>query len=283
MSFNPSDIVAVLSGGSNNTDPQRSVGGNPSSTPVIKGQIRNLFPDISRTDVQSGLIDHRCVYLFNDSDVPVYNVEIFILAEIAHGSSILIGVDYQNESQRITVSGSPTGGTFDLAYNTNSVSVAWGNASTETAQNIEQALNSMMSGSEHVIKSVHVASQEISDEKVIFDINFIGYDGYRFFDTLYVSKNLLVGDAGQQPDVVVESIIHGSPINTIAPRLDIDTTVPGGVEFRDAQEFSPIVIPRLMPMDGFPLWFQRITERNATEISRDGFAIRIRMTTSNPF
>ena len=61
MTATTSDIVMVYTGGSVNTDPSQSLGGNPSNQPV-SGLANNLFKDITDAQSVSGLIDYRCFY-----------------------------------------------------------------------------------------------------------------------------------------------------------------------------------------------------------------------------
>ena len=59
------DISIVLSGGSSNSNPNLSLGGSPSSTPITNNSINNLFDDISAAQLDAGRIDYRCFYKIN--------------------------------------------------------------------------------------------------------------------------------------------------------------------------------------------------------------------------
>ena len=58
------DIVYFMSGGSGNSNPNNSIGGDPSSSP-ISGLVNNLFDNISPEETTAGKTDYRCFYIFN--------------------------------------------------------------------------------------------------------------------------------------------------------------------------------------------------------------------------
>ena len=111
-----SEISLVLSGGSVNSDPSLSLGGNPSSSPVNSNALNNIFNDITPDESLSGLEDYRCVYFFNDSDDPIFNLKLWMLSETENGSSVTLGIQDKDEIQRLTITGTPTGGSFSLTY-----------------------------------------------------------------------------------------------------------------------------------------------------------------------
>jgi hypothetical protein len=66
----PSNIPAVdlgmfLTGGSSNTDPNLSIGGNVSSTEITSDNLNNLFRRITESEAGSGITIYRCVALKN--------------------------------------------------------------------------------------------------------------------------------------------------------------------------------------------------------------------------
>lgn len=286
MTFSPNDIVLVLSGGSSNTDPGASLGGNPSATPVINGRINNIFRNLTGQDLSSGITDYRCVYVFNDSNVPVYNIAIYIPQELAGGSPVYIGIQSQDEVQRLLVPGVITGGSFQLIYSQQPVTINWNIDPQAMAQSIQSSLNSLTSpASLPLLRQVLVTGQIVSDSLVIFDITFQLFDGSRDHDILQIVENNLT--RSDQPNVpvplTVQMIQQGSPINTIAPKIGVDTTVPNGITFGIPSEIEPIVLPRLMSMEGFPLWFKRVTQANSAPAAADGLAVRFHVETTGPF
>ena len=75
---------------------------------------------------------------------------------------------------------------------------------------------------------------------------------------------------------------EGSPINTIAPEINVEVTPPGGVGFFAASELSPIELPKLAPDEGFPLWIKRVTEAGVEAKERDGFKLRFSAQSMEP-
>lgn len=116
MTASSSDIVVVLTGGSNNYNPNASIGGNPSSYPIT-GSLNNLFNNVSDVEAATGTIDYRCVYIFNNNSInTIYNVQVYTTELENAVSTIAIGIDSSSEVQKITIGGSVTGGSFQISY-----------------------------------------------------------------------------------------------------------------------------------------------------------------------
>ena len=69
------DISFVLSGGSTNLNPNNSLGGMPSSAPIVDSTMNNLFDDVSALESQTDFVDYRCFYIFNDGTTAVYDAD----------------------------------------------------------------------------------------------------------------------------------------------------------------------------------------------------------------
>ena len=273
MTTKATDISTVLSGGSNNIDANASLGGNPSFSPVTTDVLNNLFSDISIEESGEGKEDYRCIYFFNDGDTTVFNLSLWIIEQITDGATIEIGIDDRDEIQRITLSGDAiTGGSFTLSYkgvsfvsDYNSDLGIWATAlETSLLELVNPATNKTF------FQELSITAQSNGPDVVIFDIEFSGKDGKRGFDRLVLEDNSLT------PDVEVEITTprEGSPINTIAPEIDVETTPPGGVGFFVASEISPIVFYKFFSDDGFPMWVKRVTPVDAVAKENDGFRLR---------
>jgi hypothetical protein len=60
------DIFFSFSGGNNNTFPSLSLGGLPNVTQTFRGQdLFNIFPDVTPTQATYGVVQHRCLYVWN--------------------------------------------------------------------------------------------------------------------------------------------------------------------------------------------------------------------------
>jgi hypothetical protein len=269
------DISIVLSGGAGNSNPNNAIGGDPSTSVIVSG-INNLFENISPDEISEGLTDYRCFYVFNDGDSTIYDIRVWIESEVDLGSTVFLGIDSKDETQRITIEGTITGGYFILQYATVTGNVTTGNIlfNSDVAvwgANIASALNALIdSNSELVLGDVEVIPTP-TPSGVSFEILFKNEDGSKSHSQLALapSGNNLIGPP--TPTISISVIQGGSPVNTSAPSLDVATTTPTGVFFVYPEKTSPILIPKLRPFDGFPIWVKRVTEATAEPVENDGF------------
>lgn len=270
MSTTASDISVVLSGGTINISPNDSLGGDPSSTPFTTNTVNNMFDDISPEQSRDGYEDYRCLYIFNDGELPIYSAKIWVEEEFSDGASVLLGLDLKDEIQRITISGSVSGGSLTLSYGDESFVSSYNASLAAWATALEDSLNALESDDESLLSGVTVTAQNISGGGVAFDVRFLELDGRRNHDTILLVANNLTPSTS----ATITTIQHGSPINTVAVEIDLETTPPGGVTFVDTSEESPLELPKLLPEDGFPIWIKRVVEAGATAKANDGFRLQ---------
>lgn len=94
MPINSANLVYYLSGGTNNSNPNASLGGVRSTT-TVGGGINNLFDDVTGTESTAGMVDYRCIYFRNqDSDADgLMNPVVWISSNTPSSSSeIYIGI-----------------------------------------------------------------------------------------------------------------------------------------------------------------------------------------------
>lgn len=273
-------ISVVLSGGSENTDPSFSLGGNPSSTAInIAQTLNNIFDDVSPAETEDGIEDYRCFYIFNDAeDAAVYDIKLWLTGETAEGSYVEMGIQGQDEVQRFTITGTATGGSFEVGFGGQSFVSTYNADLGAWASALETGLNSLTDDDDEPLLTGVVVNAQNTSSGIVFDIQFSSYDGKRIQDELTVDSSLTPGSV----TMAVTTLQNGAPINTIAPAIDVETTTPGSVEFFTPSEESPIEVPRLEPTEGFPVWVRRVVEAGATAVSDDGFSIRIRMSALKP-
>ena len=273
MTTQASDISVVFSGGSSNIDPNASLGGDPSNTPVVSNVINNLFADVTPAQSAAGREDYRCIYFFNDGDTQIWNCNLWIAGDVTGGATPEIGIASTNEVQRITITGGPvTGGSFTLGYGSNEF-VSNFNADLgvwATALQTSILLMINLDGS-RTFHDVAVTAQAAGSTTVIFNIAFSVVDGLRSNNPFVVVNNLLTPLHGI--DITITTTQDGAPINTISGEINLDTTPPGGVLFELATEATPINIPRLEPNEGFPLWIKRTVIAGAEALADDGFTL----------
>lgn len=276
MGVSADDITVVLSGGTANTNQNESLGGDPSNTFLISGNLNNLFSDVGPEEALDGVEDHRCIYIFNDGDETVYQIKIWITSEVDGGADVNVGLAALDELQRIQISNGPvTGGDFKISYESHQITSNYNSNLAEWAQALEDSLNGL--------DELHdvIVNAQAAGSNTIFDITFALQDGSRNHDAIVVVENNLTGSGS--PSVSVSTLQSGTPINTKAPEIDVATTPPGGVLFYAATESAPLELPKLNSGEGFPLWIKRIVAPNTEALNLDEAIIRITMQGLNPY
>ena len=261
--INYGDITYNLSGGTNNIDPNLSLGGEISLHSI---SLDKLFNDISPNEAISGKTDYRCFYIKNNSLVStLYQSQIYINYKTPSGVSVYIGFISSNEKQTIKVSNELpiSGGYIAIEYsNFNNqvytVNADWNFDNNIWADNIQNALNTVP-GLEDVTVNLN--------ESQTFEINFTGRAGQRFHNELNITNNLIhTGSLS----ITVNKTNSGGPINTSPDLIDIETTVPFNVTF-----ISSYSLGNLLPNEHVPVWIKRVTPANTTSIENDKVTIRI--------
>lgn len=269
------DINFVLSGGNSNSDPALSLGGLPSNT-QIGSSINALFDDVSNDEMEAGMQDYRCIYVFNDSnDGYLYNCKVYVFSQVAGGASVQLGVTQNNDVQVIHITAEDViqEGSYTISFEGNELEILFDSDFTVWGQNLQNALNSLDN-----VNGVIVNTSTSSEMDVTFTVSFAGRMGNKYFELLsLVSNNLLSnGDI----DIEITKDTNGSPINIIAGEIAADTVVPANVAFQDTSSTDALEIGTLGPTDGFPLWIKRTSLIGADAKQNDGFTLRL---VGNPF
>ncbi len=270
MTINATDFSLVLSGGSSNSDVNLSLGGSPSNKPVNNNALNNLFDNVSGNESDEGLVDYRCLYLFNDGNVPVYNVQLWV-ENYNSGTNMQIGFVNRNEIQRITISSDVSGGNLNLILSNTLVSIPYNTDIGQFATAIQTAIRDIGGYS-----SATVSSSLSTNLYLIFDITFSDIDGSRTIDLIQIDNgNVAGGLTPSQVSVTNTSLVSGAPINIISGSIENETTPPGGVTFFPSTSIEPAMIPKLNPSDGFPFWIKRTILPDSIAAENDGFKLRI--------
>ncbi len=263
----PSDISLVLSGGSLNADPNESLGGDPSSTPV-PDDINNLFDDISNDEVEAGKIDYRCFYIFNDHGTDTFkSVFLWIDSEVESGAFATLGVNLQNDLQLLAVTGTVTGGTLTVELDGNPATFSYDTDLQQWGSNFEDALNGLPG-----ISGVQV-SVSLFSGTATFQAVFQGSVENRYFPVMSVTSNDLTGTGAITASFT--KLVDGSPINSIAPQIDLATSPPSGVTFTETSVDGKMGIGNLRASEGFPVWVRRDTPPGSTPLANDGFTFKM--------
>ena len=259
------DISFALSGGTMNIDPTHSLGGYPSAYPITSG-INNLFPNYSKAQTKSGYIDYRCIYVFNNHALDsMYEVSVEITA-VSGGATEYVGIPITTEQQQIVISGTVTGGSFALTYDTyTTAAIPWSPFTDTWAASIQSALNNLP-----VLSGV-VVSYSTSPGLTRFILLFEGYGDHKQHPLLVVTNNLT-------PTVTITAskVTNGGPINNIASTIAYETVTPAGITFVGTGTI--LDIGTLGPGEGFPVWIKRDLVAGTAAKYGDGLNLRITCT-----
>jgi hypothetical protein len=264
-------IKFFLSGGLNNSNPNKSLGGSCSSFP-ISGSVNNLFADITSEEARVGKVDFRCFYVKNTSaEESLYDLKMFINSQKSSGSTTQVGVTKITDTQELRVNGAVISGNLLLKYKQQQIFVTWGGSAATFSSNLNFALNAAGLGD---IEISHAGSS-LSN---VFNLKFKGNLNYRNQPLLEVISNNLNGIA--KPVVTTKKISEGQPINSLAPLLAVETVPPASVEFQNTSSIQQIDIGVLQPGDQIPVWIKRLTAPDTSFEERDYFTFKI---TGSPF
>lgn len=278
------DIAIVLSGGTSNSDPNHSLGGASSATPLVSGNLNNLFDDVTSDEGVSGSEEYRAIYIFNDGDTTIFDCEVWISAEQEDGATAELGIHSAAEVQRVRITGFPVTGSITLQYREVDFSVNFNPDPSVLATNLQTALNNLRDGqNNHLLRQVKVTAQLLSGV-ILLDVDFgggfsgAGQDDLRNHDLIAHVSNTLNPTA----EISVSVLQEGGPINETAEVVDTETQPPSNVGFFKPTSVSPITIPKLEPTDGFALWIKRVAPSNIVPVERDGFTFRFKADSLDP-
>lgn len=270
MAISLSDIEFFLSGGPTNSNPNNSLGGQPSSFLVL-GSMNNLFSDISTEEADSGKTDYRCVYVFNESETDsLYETKVYFGEEGSGGSSVMLGTYTATEIQKVGIIGPVSSGSVEFRYDSTNFTVNWGASAGQFETNLQAALNGVAPGTS--------VSTSVQGNSYYFTVSFLGESDNRSHPLLVMVNNGLL--APDTPIVSISRVAEGSPINSVAPLISVETVPPTKVVFQNADESSKLIVGTLGPGDGVPIWIKRITPAGTDYMEKDYFKFKI---TGRPF
>lgn len=271
MPINPSDIQCVLSGGTYNSDPDKSLGDNPSLR-AIWGMTNNLFSDVTAAAAEEGNIDFRCFYIVNNSENDTFfDTRIYLEQEDSH-SIMEIGIAKETDIQQIVISGIAEGGSYSIKYENSTISIEWRLQLLDWGQALQDALNSIEGLGGIVVNSSSYRNEgSTRDLTRVFEINFTGASNYRYHPMLELISNDIVGS----PVISINKKKNGCPINSIAAKIDVDIIEPYGITWSSPTAEDPLLIGNLRGGDSFPVWIKRTVEVGALPRVADGFLLKI--------
>lgn len=272
MPISASDIQYVFSGGTYNSDPSESLGGDPSLR-VIWGTNNNLFDDITPNEAADGATDYRCFYIVNNHATDAfYDTRLFIESDITGGADIQIGIAKDTDVQQVVVSGISEGGSLTLAYEGTSVVMNWNLQLSQWAKNLQDALNALESLDGVIVNaSEYPNNGSTRDMTRVFEVRYEGNSNYRYHTLLTLVSNNIVGS----PTVQIIKLKNGCPINSIAAKVDGVTIEPYGITWSNPTPEDPILIGTLQAGDQCPVWIARTVAAGTGPQASDGLTLQV--------
>lgn len=259
-------IGFFLSGGSSNADPSLSLGGGP-STYIVTSLANGLFEDASVATALSGLVDYRCIYVFNESkDSTLYGASVHIESSDSGDSFLTLGALRRDESQVFSVGGTVFFGRVNFSFEGEGFSASWSGSPDSFAKDMQSELSLLGLDGVEVTHSYLGSSHK-------FTIVFGGSIGNRSQPLVKIEENLLEGIG--RPSVSLERQTAGSPINTTAQEIATPEVPPFGVDFMNTSSSSRMLIGDLGPGESMPIWIRRTTPAGAS--SKEGARSTIRV------
>lgn len=263
-SFQRQDLNAFVklfySGGLNNGDSKKSIGGEISSYTIKSGK-NNIFDSVRGNVYSSGITDYRCVYLKNTSQNRIFYM-YFSLDDFFLGSIMDLGFNFVNEIQSVTILNGPftNGQNIVFSYKNHSFTVIYDTNLATWLYNFNLAITQIVELQDVVVTGNSDGSN------TVFNITFQGSAGYKNHPLI----TLLGYSLTPEPNITILKAVEGSPINTLASKILNSTNVPTNITFYDAPITSPVYLPMLDPGDFIPIWLRRTIYANTIPIENDG-------------
>jgi hypothetical protein len=278
-------ISGVISGGRSNTDSSASLGSEASYFPVGEG----LFDNVTTPEAQSGLVDYRCMYIFNDSETEtLHDVKLYTHSKADSDSSVAIGIQEATEHQFLSLYivglGNFGSGSFDLT-----VTPSDGSAATDVtvdydldptifAQNLETAINTVIDSVTVTATYSNQTSPGTPYSIIYFSIEFVEEELHRRQTLLALGEDGMVISGGTAQSSVLytfRELTKGSPLDTVATSIDRDTTPPTNIFFSEHAADDKLEVGSLRPLEGFAVWIRRTISAGAEAFEDDGFTLRM--------
>lgn len=276
MALSDGDIKLFYSGGVGNNDPDTSLGGDISNTPLTSTRIFDL---VAPAQTAAGNVDYRCVYFNNINEASsLYDSLVYIESQTELGAEISIGTESSDERQDVyvTKATSISSGSFILSHYdffTDSdihFTVAMDPDISVWASNFQTAIRSV-SGLETVTvnASYYGTTAQFS---VLFGGDASGKRYYESMTLVSLSQSFL--DVGSSLSVI--DVFKGAPKLKVAEEINSETTTPANISFLSTSSSSPINVGDFKAGEFFAVWVRRVVAAGTDPMENDGFRIRIK-------
>lgn len=211
MAISSSQLQLFLSGGRNNPATSDSIGGDISAFSIPEN-LNNLFPNITTEEALNGKTDYRCFYLKNTSQTDsIYDIQISVSEQGPSGSSARIGVEKNNEIQKIKILGNVTHGLVTFEFNGHVFTADWGNDFS----------NAIINGLETGGAKDAEVTLESGSNTYEYTIVFKGESANRFQSLIKINQNILANNSNSPItiSVVRTKDMYGKPVNYSPDKL----------------------------------------------------------------
>lgn len=253
-------LKLFYSGGLNNNDPNKSLGGEMSNF-IISTSKNNVFNNVNGISYAAGLTDYRCVFLKNTSPNRVLYLYCS-LDDFFLGSILDLGFNFVNEIQSVTILNGPftNGQEIVFSYAGTNFTVVYDTDFVTFLNNFNVSIKQVLG-----LEDVDVTGSS-NGSNYALEITFLGIAGYKTHPLIeLVGYNLT-----PTPTIIILKPQSGSPINTIPNKIFDSTREPDGITFYDASTTSPVYLPLLNSGDFLPIWLRRNVYPNTIAIENDG-------------
>ncbi len=257
------DIAFVFSGGQGNYDPFKSLGGDPSVIEISEVS-QGLFNSLTDEQLKTGLTDYRCFYIFNQSSTETL-YDFYVYVENTSDVACYIGLNKQNDIQKITLSGSPTSGDLVLNYDGNEFTVDFSSNPSQLALNFQQQLVDL-----GLLGVVVTAEAKTGFYNV--NISFEGDSGYKYHPLISLTTNNL----SPTTEFFINKVQEGSPINLVLPKTQNVLLAPENIDFQLATPTETLTLTSLKPSEGVPIWLKRIVPAGTAKGDALSFQFKIK-------
>jgi hypothetical protein len=209
----------------------------------------------------------------------MYKCTLFLDPTIIDASTpttIQLGMLFRNEIQTIsftpTVTGSlpPDNGSFRLKIDALQTDlITYSSNNTILATNMETAFKNI------VEDDVTITYAETVSGVRKFTVTFYGINKNKAYGIISSADNTIT----PAHTISASKVTSGSPINTVAPDIGIETTAPTGINFTSISA-SGLEVGTLHASEGFPIWIKRTIPFLAESLDDDGVKIRMRVRSS---
>jgi alpha-tubulin suppressor-like RCC1 family protein len=269
--------------------PNSSTGGDPRYEVVPNNTIANLFSNVPAQDVLNGITDYRMIYLDNNGEAALNNVQMYLGGQLNSPAQVYIGFYLVNDVQRYVFTPYPESGTVTFTYidsfgNPYVLAPITAGDPIAMAVSLQNQLNALTDiVGQDILGGVicKVIGTPIAD--LTIEVAFTGASGNKYHNLMTTTNTMIIPGTNPPQAVLISAtkVAPGSPINTIPPATD-GLTAPEGPQFFLAPANTPVTIGTLLNNPYIagegelcPIWVRRQVPEGATAQDVAGATLQV--------